>query len=593
VTEAEAGRPARQRGVAPWLAPVLILTAVLGIVLATYWPALSARAQYMDDKFYLGTLLTRQPSWSSVKTIFGEVFAPSMVNGYYQPLTFVSVMLDFLDPAAAHNLLPFHRTTLVLHLLNVTLVAVLLRTLFRNWLTAGLLALLYGLHPLNADAVLWIAERKTVLSTFFALSSLLFYLAFARRAQQTGRGDWKRYSASLFLYACALLSKPTALPVAALLFVLDYWPLGRLGRSTLLEKVPFLVLAVSSAVVALISQAQSGQGGTIEYVRLYHLPLTIAYGVGFYLVKVVHPAGLVSDYPFPQPLGLSNFEVLGSAMVAAGAIAAILLSLRRTRAWLVGGLFFLVSILPTLGLIRFTTSITTNRSMYLPMVGLLLPLQWELTRFWQRGMGAAKEFAGRAIVLCVGAILAIGSAHATRRYESHWQDTLTLLRYYLSQAPNDARLHTRLGNEWIQRGDLRSAIAEFREAIRLNRFWTENHLNLGRALFTVGEYSEAAQAFATALVQTPNDWRAHMLMGMTRERLGDPASALREYQTAARLAPKAAAPHYNIANILAQQGKRDEAVEEYRHTLRLEPRFAEARRALEAIEASRPEGRGP
>jgi len=594
VTEDKAGRPVSHRGAAPWIAPALTLVAVLGIVLATYWPALSARAQYMDDKFYIGTSLAQHPSWASVKTIFGEVLAPSMVNGYYQPLALVSVMLDFLDPTAAHSFLPFHRTTLLLHLLNVALVAALLCSLFRNWSTAGLLALLYGLHPLNADVVLWIAERKTVLSTCFALSSLLLYLAYARHAERTGRGDWKRYSASLFIYVCALLSKPTALPVVAVLVVLDYWPLGRrLCRRTLLEKVPFVVVAVLSAVVTVVSQVQSGQGGMVEFVKFYYVPLTIAYGVGFYLLKVIRPTGLVSDYPYPHPLGLTNVEVLGSAIITVGVVAAIVLSVRRTRAWLAGGLFFLVTILPTLGLIRYTSSIASNRSMYLPMVGMLLPLHWEITRLWQRGVATGKAWAVRAIVLCVGATLAIASVSATRSYQSHWQDTMTLLRYYLSQQPNDSKLHTRMGNEWIQRGEHRAAIVEFKEAIRLNRYWTENHLNVGRALLTLGDYSEAEQSFSTALEQTPNDWRAHMLLGMTRERMGNLEGALQEFQAAMRLAPQSAVPHYNVARILGQQGKLDEAVAEYQQTLRLEPRHAEARRVLSALGATAPEGPRP
>jgi tetratricopeptide (TPR) repeat protein len=256
-------------------------------------------------------------------------------------------------------------------------------------------------------------------------------------------------------------------------------------------------------------------------------------------------------------------------------------------------LFFFAMLLPTLGLIRYTSSIATNRSMYLPMVGLLLPLQWAVTSLWQKGVGALRVSAVRVLVVCVGATLAMASVYATRNYESHWKDTLTLLRYYLSQQPNDWRLHTRMGNEWIQLGDHRAAIGEFNEAIRLNRGWTENHLNAGRALFTVGDYAEAAQAISIALEQTPNDWRAHMLMGMTRQRLGLLERALQEFQTASRLAPKAAVPHFNIANIFAQQGKLDEAAAEYQVTLRLEPRFAEARRALDAIGGNRPNEPGP
>ena len=279
---------------------------MLGIVLATYWPALSAGALYMDDKFYLGAPEMRNPSWASVKKIFGEVLAPTVVKGYYQPLALTSIMVDFLDPAAANNLRPFHRTTLLLHVLNVALVVVLLYLLFGNWLTSCLLGLLYGLHPLNADAVLWIAERKAVLSTFFALWSLVLYVLYARHADQTRHRDWKRYGASLFMYMCAVLSKPTAVPVVALLLVLDYWPLRRLNRRALIEKAPFLIVCGLSAAVTVISQSRSFDAGRVEMMHGFYLPFVIAYSIGLYLFKTAWPAGLVYDYPFPQPFSVDK-----------------------------------------------------------------------------------------------------------------------------------------------------------------------------------------------------------------------------------------------------------------------------------------------
>jgi tetratricopeptide (TPR) repeat protein len=314
----------------------------------------------------------------------------------------------------------------------------------------------------------------------------------------------------------------------------------------------------------------------------------MGYSLGFYLLKVVCPTGLVPDYSSPQPLGLANPEVLGCAIIAIGVVAAIVMSVRRTRAWLAGGLFFLIAIFPTLGLVRYTSSIAANRSMYLPMVGLLLPLSWQLNRWWARGVLAWKATSLRVIVVGVGVVLAIGSAVSTRAYEARWSDSVTLLRYFISQKPNEWKFHTRLGNEWIQNKDYPSAITEFKEAVRLGPHWTENHLNLGRALFTVGQYAEAKQAIATALQQTPNDWRAHMLMGTTLVRQQEPDGALQEFRKAAQLAPKAALPHFNMANILAGQGKLDEAAEAYRQTLRLEPRFAEAQRALDRIAARSP-----
>ncbi len=565
-----------------------ILVAVLGAVLATYWPALSAGATYMDDKFYLGPPPMRDPSWASVKRIFGEMLHPSLVNGYYQPLAQLSVMLDFLDPRAATSLLPFHRTTLVLHLGNVALVVVLLQLLFRNWTVAGLLGLLWGIHPLNADAVLWIAERKTALSACFALGSMVAYVAYAQHAGRTGRRDWKRYGVSLLLYLCALLAKPTALPLLALLLVLDYWPLDRLGRAAWLEKIPFLVVASLAAVVAVISQARAGDVGDVQVMNFLYVPQVMGYCIGLYLFKTVWPVALLSDYTGPKSYGLTHPEWMVYVLGATVAVVAVVLSARRTRTWLAGGLFFVIAISPTLGIVRYTSSIAANRSMYFPMVGMLLPLAWGFGRLWNMNIGALRVPDVRMVLAGLVALLAIGSVRATRSYESHWRDSVVLLRYYLSQAPDDWKLHTRMGNEWIQRNEYPLAISEFREASRLNPHWGENHLNLGRALFTVGEYPEARQSFAMALERTPEDWRAHMLMGMTLSRLSDLEGALTEFRVAAQIAPRQAAAHYNVANTLARLGRLDEAAGAYRKTLQIEPRNVEALRELASIETKHP-----
>lgn len=564
-----------------------VLFVVLGIVLATYWPALSAGALYMDDTFYLGAPELRHPGFASVKTIFGEVLAPSIVKGYYQPLALISTMLDFLDPAAANNLRPFHRTSLLLHLLNVMLVVVLLYLLFGNWQTSGLLGLLFGLHPLNVDVVLWIAERKAVLSMFFTLWSLLLYVLYTRQADRTGGHAWKLFGASLFMYVCAVLSKPTAVPLVALLIVLDYWPLIRLNRRTLLEKVPFLVVCCVSAAVTVISQSRSFDEGRVDMMHGPYLPFVMAYSVGLYLFKTVWPAGLVSDYMLPRLFSLGNPEVLFCIILTAAGIAAMAFSARRTRALLAGGLFFFIAISPALGIVRFTSSVVSNRFIYLPMVGLLLPLAWALSRLWNRHWGILNMFRMRIVLIGVGVTLALACAGATRHYESQWHDSLKLLNYYLSQSPSDYKLHTRLGNEWVERGKIDLAVDEFTKAIQFNPGWAESHLNLGRALFTLGRFDEAQLAFSGALGLTPNDWRGHVLMGVTLAKLDNPEDGLKELAIAARIAPLAAEVHYNIAGILAQQGKRDEAVREYQKTLGLNPQFRQAQNALDSIAPQR------
>jgi hypothetical protein len=553
-TSARRQQSMRQWASVEWILPVSVVLVVTGIVLVTYWPALSAQAVYLDDDLYLGSKLVRQPGWSSLQRIFGELFAPSAVPGYYQPFSLTSVMLGFLDPAAATSLMPFHRTSLLLHLLNVALVVVLLYRLFDNWLTAGLCGLLYGLHPLNADAVLWVAECKTVLSTFFALSSLVFYVAYVRRSAEKKGGNRKYYGAALLMYLCALLSKPTAAPVAILLLVLDYWPLNRLDRRAILEKVPFLIVGALSAVVTVISQQNTADSGlTDNTFGAGKLPFVICYALILYFSKLVWPVGLVADYPFPRPFMPTDTPVLMGVIGISLLVLAILVSARRTRAWLAGALFFFLAILPALGVVRFTSSVAANRFMYLPVVGLLLPLNWALNRLWKASPRARRASTLRAAVVGIGAILALGCFGATRTYLAPWKDTVTLLQYYLTQTPNEWKLHNWLGGEWQRRGATESAIIESIQTVRLNPGWAAGHLNLGKLMFKARRFDEAATVFAAALRLEPKNWQAHVMMGRTLAMKNDLEGAMRELREAALLNPLEPEIRQDIEAVLAHQ----------------------------------------
>ena len=148
------------------------------------------------------------------------------------------------------NLRPFHRTSLALHVANTVLVIVLLYQLFRNeWVAAGL-GLLFGLHPLTVEPIAWVMERKTPLAAFFSLGCLVLYLRYTRR------NEWKWYTASVSMYILALMSKPISVPLPLALVLLDYWPLRRLGRRALLEKLPFFVLAILGGAVAYVCEGR-------------------------------------------------------------------------------------------------------------------------------------------------------------------------------------------------------------------------------------------------------------------------------------------------------------------------------------------------
>ena len=323
-----------------------------------------------DGQYVTKNVLVQNPGWASTKRFFVEVFTPSTVTGYYQPLTMVSLMFDSALGGREDNLLPFHCTSLALHVANTALVIVLLYLLFRNIWIAAAVGLLFGVHPMTVESVTWISDRKTLLAAFFAFWSLLFYILFTRTAAK------KYYVACLIAYLLALLSKPTSTFLPFVMLLMDYWPLNRFSRKSVLEKVPFFVLFGVFSVITFVSQV-SAAGGSLpgqEQHGLLNPLFIICHNIVFYPLKMLWPVNLSSHYTYPRPFAISNPKVLADVVAAIILIILLVVSLRWTRVALTGSLIFFIAILPTMQIIKFSEVIASDKFAYLPSLGVLMML---------------------------------------------------------------------------------------------------------------------------------------------------------------------------------------------------------------------------
>ena len=127
---------------------VLAMLAVAIVAVGVHWPGLESRAVALDDAAFLTeNVPVRDPSLASVALFFGEVLEPSTVGGYYTPLTMTSLMLDCALGGSERELLPFHRTNLLLHaLVGALLVLLITQLVGRPWVACGL-GLLFVAHP--------------------------------------------------------------------------------------------------------------------------------------------------------------------------------------------------------------------------------------------------------------------------------------------------------------------------------------------------------------------------------------------------------------------------------------------------------------
>jgi len=560
---------------------LLLLTGVVCVMVGlVHWPALSAQALSFDDNMYLtDNQLVQTPSGSSAWRFLTEVLEPSTVRGYYQPLTMISLMLDCAAGAGPENLMPIHRTSLILHIVNTALVIWLLFVLFGRPFIAAAAGLLFGLHPLTVELVVWVSDRKDLLATFFTLISFLFYIRFARRR------SWRYYAGSLAAYILALMSKPTSVPVPVLLLILDFWPLGRLNWKVVVEKLPFFALAAGFAVITVISQARTAlvvMPGEYGY-DATRVPLIFCHNVMFYLTKIVRPVNLSLFYPFPKPLGLSDTAILAGLVGTCILVGLIVISLRWTKAVFAGWLFFFVAILPTMNLIKFTRVIAADRYVYFPSLGLLMILTAFLIQLFDSVARARRGIV--AVVVSVAVVLlAFAESVNTRRYLFHWADSAGFFRYLLAITPDAPQAHEALEYTLERRvfasrrhADPALAIKHYRRALELRDDDLQAMNNLGDLLLSQGAIDEAISYFRRALQLNGDYLPARNNLANALQVQGKLDEAVEHYRYALRAAPTNADVHYNMGNILFRLGRGNEAIEHYRKALEIRPDDIDAR----------------
>jgi tetratricopeptide (TPR) repeat protein len=556
---------------------VVLIAAVAAAVAWVHAPVLSVRAVWFDDSQYvIKNPLVLQPSWQSARRFVTEVRRPSTIEGYYQPLAMLSLMLDSAAGGAPDHLRPFHRTSLALHVLNTVLVIVLLIMLFGEPYAALLAGLLFGLHPLTVEPVAWMSERKTLLAACFALCALIAYVRWARLRAGAAAAPWRRplfwYAACLIGYGLALLSKPTSTPLPVLFVLLDYWPLQRLSWRVLLEKVPFVLLGLIAALGTVVSQANAANIVYPSEQSPLRLLLILCHNVVFYLGKTAWPVHLAGHYPLPEPLGLAQPGVLAGVVGTVVLLVLLAVSWRWTRALLTGWLFFFVAILPTMGVVGFTIVIASDKYVYLPSLGLLMIVTWLLARWWSPARGAPRPAVRAAICIAVLA-LAAAEARTTRRYLAVWQDTETLNRYVLGQYRAAWMVHYNFAVFLTDEGREPEAARHYLEVLALKPDAVAR--NLANALLLLGRTDEAVAHYRKVIDNEPGDVAATYNLAVALTALGRTDEAVATLRRVLRLDPDNVSANKDLARALVAQGHPEQAIAYYRKAVERQPDLVE------------------
>ena len=234
-------------------------------------------------------------------------------------------------------------------------------------------AALFAIHPLRAESVAWLSERKDVLSGLFFVLTLAAYVGYVRRPFSL-----VRYLLVVDCLGLGLLAKQTMITLPLVLLLLDYWPLGRLRclpfpRRVLWEKVPMLGLAFAFGLLTIHAQ----DAATLLANRHYSFLWRIGNGIisyAAYLGQFFCPFGLAPCYP--RRAVLPAWQVAAAALVLVS-ITAVAIRWRRRRPYLlVGWLWYVGMLVPVIGLLQFGAQAEADRFTYLPQIGLAIAVAW-------------------------------------------------------------------------------------------------------------------------------------------------------------------------------------------------------------------------
>jgi protein O-mannosyl-transferase len=604
---------------------VVLVVAMSALTFALYFSAIHHPFSNYDDADYVVENANIHQGLT-LSTLRWAITSTDHAN--WHPITWLSHAIDWqlfgTDPAG------HHLTSLLLHMANAVLLFLFLDRVTRARLRSLAVAVLFAIHPMNVDSVVWVAERKNVLSMFFFLLTLFAYSAYARRP-----GIW-RYLLVALGFGLGLAAKPMLVTVPFVLLLLDFWPLQRVQNWTnpsaefpvpqrsffrlVLEKLPLLAFSAGDSVLTMIAQEK---GNALRPIARYALPdrsgnAVISYVD--YVAKLLWPTRLAVFYSHPAGHLRLWQVVLSSGLLIVGSIWIWRL---RSHLYLpVGCAWFLGTLVPVIGLVQVGDQAMANRYVYLPAIGFFIAVVWGLAELAQRIPIPQRRYAmiaAAGTTLVVLSALCVGQVRTWRSNDALWSQVLAVDKNNaVAEDVVGSEILTKALNEGQSYSD--EALVHFQNAVRVDPKNSEALLNIGADFQARGHMREALANYQLAL-QYVNDpiikYRVFTNTASAYEKIGDLKTARHYYRDAIALGGKedttafvgfartftdeeittltktlgvhpTAEGYLKLGQLQESGGYNDDARISYRHALELDAGFDAAQKALARLGQGKP-----
>jgi tetratricopeptide (TPR) repeat protein len=552
------------------------------ITLFAYWPVQNHEFINYDDDFYI----TGNHRVKAGLTLDGLTWAFGFnQRTYWHPLAWLSHMLDvelFGTRPAGH-----HLTNLWIHLVNSLLLFwILYRTtgcLYRS----AFVAALFAVHPLNVESVAWVAERSNLLSTFFGMLGLLFYVQYVEGP------SIRRYLLLLFIFALGLMVKPMLVTLPFVLLLLDFWPLKRVGFNDslkhasaapagegllerqghviklVMEKIPLLVLAGVSIWLSILSSQQNDMMVATDTVAMTLRIANALVSYLSYLAKMIWPHNMAIYYPFPKDLPL--WQVAGSGVLLLVVTALFLLRSSHRPYLATGWLWYLGTLVPVIGIVQAGVwPSMADRHAYIPMIGIIMIIAWaipELTSKWRHKT---------PVLAVLGIFLIAGCVVLVRMQLQYWENSRVLFKHALDVTQENNIAHNNLGSALLWDGETDAALRHFKAALKFAPETPKIHNNIGHALMQQGRVDDAVDRYLESIKLNPSEAETHNSLAVALIEQGRLAESILHLQKALHLEPNYADAYVNLGAAYRRQGHAKRAAKCYVEAIRLRPDLPEA-----------------
>ncbi len=576
---------------------------------------------------YLRTLQNGFVNWDDGKYIYKNphirrfdlaflkwAFSNFNFSNWY-PVTWISHGVDYLiwgtDPMG------YHLTNIILHSANAFLVVVLSARLIEAWektktlsspqpdffapgplarregtersqaenvttgafftnkeklIAAAATGLLFGLHPLHVESVAWASERKDVLYAFFFLLSILAYLQCADRLKGPSSVApvffERQYLLSLVFFVLALMSKPMAVSLPLILLILDWHPLGRIVSfrsfwKAFAEKIPFIVLSGCSSLLTLM--AKNGKVITFKSLSRSERALVAARSLVLYIWKMVLPLNLVPYYPYPKTISFLSPEYFLPVILFAAITAFCLFKAKSQKIWLACWSYFVVSLLPVLGIVQVNDHWIADRYTYLPSLGPFLASGIAMGWAWKKAGASRHERFLKKAGASAALLAVLSMSYLTFMQIAIWKNDIVFWNYVIRKEPDKLPYaYLNRGRSFDNAGQLGKAIADFNKAIFLDPGYFKAYNNLGRVFSKTGQFDPAITEFDKAISLNPSFADAYNNLGITFSMMRRFNVALGDFNKALNLNPKNAKYYTNRGNVYFILGRKGHAAADFR-----------------------------